>query len=363
MDKSYLQGLAAHQLAKEHRLICMWCTGAGKSGVALTFLRDNPWMTCLILVPEQNNIQNWRDEFQKFQVDDSKVEILCYASLHKKQNTTWDFLVLDEVPHIDTKKRTALLQTICADYVLALGAVIDEEEQASLNSVYGYFPTSKISLEKAFDLGIIPPPTVHVFHLALDKDNKSIYHKGQRISVFDKYRLLQKKVDDAKEAYSNQPNKFRYMQMLRAGNERKKFLGEQKEEAIRRICAELQKKNRRFICFCASIEQANRLGGECAFTSKSPKNLQHLERFNNHEIDSLYVVGKLIEGQNLTDIECGVIGQLNGTERITVQEAGRVLRAKNPKIYIPIFDNTKDEDFLCNLTANISTNYIKHYKF
>ena len=65
-------------------------------------------MNVLILVPEQNNIENWRNEFSKFDVPDDHVTIICYASLHKYKNTAWDLLVLDEVPHMDTDKRKKL---------------------------------------------------------------------------------------------------------------------------------------------------------------------------------------------------------------------------------------------------------------
>ena len=153
------------------------------------------------------------------------------------------------------------------------------------------------------------------------------------------------------------------MRMLRAGNERKRFLGSRKDQAIFRICQELNKKGKRYICFCSSIKQAEALSGDNAYTSKSPKSMEHLRRFNNHEINSLFVVGKLIEGQNLNDIECGIIGQLGGTQRITAQELGRVFRSKNPVVYVPVFDESKDDSFLYTLTASIPEEYIKHYNF
>jgi superfamily II DNA or RNA helicase len=151
--------------------------------------------------------------------------------------------------------------------------------------------------------------------------------------------------------------------MLSFGSERKRFLGSVKENALRVICDRLTAKDRRFICFCSSIQQAVTLGGDNAFTSQSAKSMRHLEKFNNHEIDSLFVVGKCIEGQNLRDIDCGVIGQLGGTQRITVQEIGRVIRSENPVIYTFVFDDTKDDSFLYTLTANIPADCIKHYKF
>lgn len=363
MTKDELQGIAAHRLAKSRRVVCQWATGTGKSGVALRFLKDNPWMNCLILVPEQNNIENWREEFRKFCVNDEKVTIICYASLHKYTNSKWDFLVLDEVPHMDTEKRTKMLQSVSGDYILALGAVVDDDEMNSLRSVYGNFEISKITTEKAVENGWIPRPDVKVLHLQMD-DSKFVYwYKGRAYTEKGYYTIIKNKVDAAVNAFNNNPTKFTKTRMLAAGNERKRFLGARKEDAIRRICEELDKKGKRYLCFCSSIKQAEKLGGERAFTSKSAKSFAHLDKFNHHHINSLYVVAKLIEGQNLNDIDCGVIGQLGGTSRITVQQIGRILRSENPVVYIPVFDGTKDDSFLYTVTSNISVSWIKHYKF
>ena len=363
MTRDELQDAAVKRLKKEKRLICQWCTGAGKSKVVLNFLQQHPGFRCLILVPEQNNIGNWFDEFDKFNVSADNVWISCYASFHKHQDTKWDLLVFDEMPHVDTEKRLAVCNSVSGRYILALGAVIDEDEQNSLESVYGKFDKSIISLEYAIKHGILPPPTVRILHLTLDDTQKKYWYKGRAYTAKERYRYIQQKVENAKNVYSQASNKFNQQQMFLAGSERKRFLGELKEDAMRRICDALCLKNKRFLCFCSSIEQANKLGKDHAFTSETPTSMKLLEKFNNHEIDSLYVVGKLIEGQNLKDIEVGVIGQLGGTQRITVQQCGRILRSDNPVIYVPVFDDTKDDDFLYTLTSNISKEYIKHYKF
>lgn len=363
MTKDELQGIAAQRLARSKRLVCMWATGTGKSGVALRFLKDNPWMSCLILVPEENNIKNWRDEFEKFDVEDGNVTISCYASLHKYVGTNWDFLVLDEVPHTDTEKRTKMLRTISADYVLALGAVVDQDEMNSIQSVYGKFDVSRISLERATQEGWIPKVTVKVLHLKMDDTVPRYWYKGKTYTEKGYYKILANKVESAASAYNHKSNQFNKLRMLSSGSERKRFLGERKEDAIRRVCESLRLHNKRFLCFCSSIKQAEKLGGNHAFTSKTPASMKLLERFNEHEISSLYVVGKLIEGQNLKDIDCGVIGQLGGTQRISVQQIGRIIRSENPIVYIPIFEGTKDESFLYTVTSNISSDCIKHYKF
>lgn len=363
MDREQLQTQAAQHLAERNRLICQWATGCGKSKVALNFIKDHPDHRVLILVPEQNNIQNWWDEFNKFDVPMFMTTIICYASLHKYKDTSWDLIVMDEVPHIDTEKRTAILQTMKADYVLALGAVITDEELNTLNSIFGNFLVWKITLPQAIKAGILPSPEVRVLHMFLNDTEKTKYYKGRFLTEKQYYDVLQDKVTGAVAAFNASSTEFNKRNMLRAGNERKRFLGQAKEEAAKRVCSYLEGKNKRFICFCASIDQSKALGGDRSFTSKTPTSMKLLEKFNSKEINSLYVVGKLIEGQNLKDVDCGVIIQLGGTHRITVQESGRIMRSSSPLIYVPVFDGTKDERFLYTITANIPEDCIKHFDF
>lgn len=363
MTREQLQTNAVELLEKEKRLICQWATGTGKSNVALLFLKKHPDSTCLIFVPEQNNIDNWIFEFQKFNIPLAKIEIACYASVHKYENTSWDLIVFDEVPHIDTDRRRYFTESINGNYILALGAVIEDEERFALQKNYGQFAVSSVSLREAIAWKILPSPLVNICHIHLDTRARVFWHSGRLYTEKELYDTLQNEVQIAVDNFNLHSNSFNKQKMLRAGNTRKRFLGARKEDVVRIICSDLQKQNKRFICFCSSIKQAESLGKENTFTSKTPKSEKTLERFNAHEIDSLFVVGKLIEGQNLVDIDCGIITQLGGTSRITVQEVGRVLRSKNPVIWIPVFDGTKDDYFLKTLTNNIPNSYIKHYGF
>ena len=360
MTRDELQDGAVERLERFHKLICQWATGCGKSNVALKFILRHPGYRCLIVVPEQNNIENWRDEFSKFGVPLDGVTIICYASLHKHINTSWDLLVLDEMPHADTEKRMRILKTIKARNILALGAVIDDDERWSLESVYGKFDINVVSLKMATRMGILPSPVVYVLHMSLDNVNRDRFIKGKMCTAKEEYDHIQAKVTKAVNDFNVSSSTLNKNRMLKAGNERKKFLGREKQDAIQRVCDRLEEKGRRFICFCSSIKQAEALGRGHSFTSKTPVSLKILERFNSGEIDSIYVVGKLIEGQNLNNIECGVIGQLGGTHRITVQECGRVMRSKKPVIYVPVFDGTKDDSFLYTLTSSIPDECVKH---
>lgn len=362
MGRSEIQSAAADRLFLDRRLLCQWATGTGKSNVVLRFLEAHP-MSCLILVPEQNNIENWENEFRKFGVSLDNVVISCYASLHKHEHSDWGLLVFDEAPHMDTEKRRRICASVSGRYVLALGAVIDEDELNALENAYGKFTKSYISLGKAIQMGILPPPTINVCHITLDDTEGRHWYMGRLLTDKRMYDVLQRKVEDAVTVFNSKPNRFAKQRMLRAGNERKRFLGKIKESAVRRICEGLESRGRRYLCFCSSVAQAESLCADRAFTSKTPASTRLLEKFNGHEIDSLFVVGKLIEGQNLNDIHHGIITQLGGTSRITVQEVGRIMRSQNPVIWIPVFDGTKDDSFLYTLTSNIPSSYIRNYKF
>lgn len=341
----------------------MWATGVGKSNVVLKFIKNTGVPHTLIVVPESDNISNWYDEFEKFGISTSGVEVICYASLHRYQDRVCDLLVLDEAPHADTELKAEYLSSITAKYVLALGAVITQEEIDRLDSIFGKFKISRVSIATAIRSGILPAPEVRILHMKLDDTTPVFPHKGKTLTERQMYDVIQEEVTAAYNLYNEHSSVWMKNRMNQAGMKRKRFLGERKLVAIRKVCSELDKRNVRYLCFCSSISQANELGGDKAFTSKTPKTAKLLERFNAGEINSLYVVGKLIEGQNLNDIHCGVIGLLGNSNRISVQEIGRIMRSKKPVIYVPVFDNTKDDSFLFTITNNIPREYIKHHNF
>ena len=67
----------------------------------------------------------------------------------------------------------------------------------------------------------------------------------------------------------------------------------------------------------------------------------------------------LQEGQkNLTDIQVGIIVQLDGTERPFIQKFGRSLRAEDPHQYIFYYKNTRDEEYLENILYGIDETFI-----
>ena len=148
---------------------------------------------------------------------------------------------------------------------------------------------------------------------------------------------------------------------LQLGSKRKRFLGECKTDAVKLLLHKI--KDKRFICFCASIEQAELLGGRNAIHSNKDNSLSIIDDFNSKKIDNLFAVNMLQEGQNLTDIEAGVIVQLDGQERAFVQKFGRSLRADDPIQFIFYYKNTRDMEYLNNVLEGIDKEYITEIDF
>jgi superfamily II DNA or RNA helicase len=68
----------------------------------------------------------------------------------------------------------------------------------------------------------------------------------------------------------------------------------------------------------------------------------------------------ITEGMNLTDIQTGIIVQLDGKERLFVQKFGRSLRAEDPVTFIFYFKDTQDEVYLKTALENVDAKYIQH---
>jgi superfamily II DNA or RNA helicase len=68
----------------------------------------------------------------------------------------------------------------------------------------------------------------------------------------------------------------------------------------------------------------------------------------------------ITEGMNLTDINMGIIVQLDGKERLFIQKFGRSMRANDPVSVIFYYKNTQDETYLKHALENIEDKYIRY---
>lgn len=383
-----------------NRIILSWPTGLGKSFGSLQLAKLWKPKKVLLVVAEVPHKDNWRAEIYKFNtlysynlLEKADVTIICYASLHKYIDT-YDMIIFDEAHHLFTDKRLDNARQYKSDNIVLLSATLSVDQIFQAESIFGKFKLSAISLQEVIENEILPTPKIKLIPLEL---NNSIYSEEftqewgnakKRITITcfyndrwkymknkktypdvtliikctqrQKYNLLNEQFEYYKKLYFQRRQEFIKTKWLQLGSQRKRFLGDIKTNYVKKLLEEI--KNKRFICFCSSIEQAKLLGGDNAIHSERKDSLIAIQQFNNFKINNLFAVGMLQEGQNLESIEVGIIIQLDGTERPFIQKLGRVLRAKDPVQYIFYFKNTRDEEYLDKVLEGISINMIEDYE-
>lgn len=395
MTKEELQIQSLSLIKQSNRIALQWATGLGKSKAAIEMANylikeyKRP-INILLVVAEIAHKSNWKEEFNKWELKTDNIVIECYASLKKYRNSNWDLIIFDEAHHLGSDLRLDVLTGIQAQNIILLSATLPDQVMQAVSEVFGKFVTSKITLKEAIEWGILPQPKVYLIPLTLDntypnctiieewgKKEKRIIYKCKFHERWEYVRNKNKYPNVKLEIACTQQQKYDYLsdqfeywrsqffktrqefvknKWLQVGSKRKRFLGESKTDIVRLLLHKIR--NKRFICFCTSIEQAELLGGKNAIHSKKDNSFDIIDNFNTKKIDNLFAVGMLQEGQNLTDIEVGIIVQLDGQERAFVQKFGRSLRATDPIQFIFYYKNTRDTEYLENVLEGIDKEYI-----
>lgn len=400
-----IQNEAFKKLFKYNNLLLKWGTGTGKSRVAILvceYMVESAIETphILIFVAERAHKDNWRKEFIKFLGKERAESVLyyvtieCYASMKKYADTEWNFIIFDECHHLQSEKRQEILGTMEAEYVLALSATPGVKAYDALSWTFGRFEIDEISTQDAIDSEYLPEPRIICIPLELERfkrtelikmpmsskadlsvsdiwsnrwkylRNKKAYAKYRVIfscTEKEKYEYINKQFEYWKKQYFEDQENERLKNMwLQWGSRRKRFLGELKTRKAYELIQRLREEKKRFICFCSSIDQAHALGGERAVHSQNKNSPAVIQSFNDKKIDEIFAVGMLVEGVTLTDIEAGIIVQLDGNERQFIQKSGRMYRSENPLIYIFYYKGTRDEEYLQKALEGINEEYVEY---
>ena len=391
MNRDELQLDATILASSNNRLLLKWATGVGKS-LAFMLIQEmlKPNLT-YIVVSEKPHINNWKEDYKKHKKEHllKNVKIFCYASLKKYSNTKVDLICLDEAHHATSDIRINILKSIEATTIIGLSATLRSEQLKVLNEL-GEFFEHKINLNKAIKDNILPTPIINLIPLDFPKGLTSInFTRGnsqKRITkkciYKDRFKYISDKknyidlnleisctykekndyltglVEFYKKRYFITKNQIWKNKWLLLGSERKRFLANLKTEIVKNLINKI--KDKRYICFTGSIEQANYLSKNVNVIHSQVKDSDSIiNSFNNGNINHLYVVDMLREGQNLNNVEVGIIVQLDGEIGRFIQKSGRIMRAKNPEIFVLYFKNSRDEGYLENLKNEINKDYIR----
>lgn len=389
------QALVAIQ---ENPRICLqWATGMGKSKAAIELVKKIETINkfkpkVLLVVAETAHKLNWKVEFDKWGYKSiDTITTICYASLKKYSNTKWDLIIFDEAHHLSSNIRLDILKTIQSKYYILLSATLSDKKKSAIESIIGSIQTIKCSLNTAIEKEILPEPIINLISLKLRNDvfSETIVETYKRFKEPEirtiecmykdrfrynnlpcnakliihctpkqKYDYYCEQIEYWKSRYYRDNLEWQKFKWLQYANKRKTFLGESKTGAVLSLLTTLQ--NKRLICFCTNIKQANIVDPNNCIHSKKNNSLEIINKFNNKEINRIIAINMLQEGQNLTDIEIGIIVQLDGQERSFIQKVGRVLRAKNPVQYIFYYKDTRDEEYLNMVLEDIDKKYVKY---
>ena len=360
-------------------------TSAGKSRVAIEFINEKGIKgNILIVVPRLILFDNWKDEFVKWGYQDTlkQVTFTTYISLAKHGDKHYDLVIYDECHHLSERAREAV-DYIDSEYNILLSATVKKPLKKEIKLLFPGIECYKVSLKEAIDENILPDPKVYLVPLQLDdKSINQFFITGPKkiknpIEVpfsnrfqakRDKthtykvmctqaqyYEEMSSMVDFYKRQYFRTNNQIIYFRWQKAAKDRLMWLSGLKNDVAKKILSTL--KDKRTLTFCNGIEQTEILGKYC-INSKNDSSSEYLEKFNKGKINHITSCNMLNEGCNLVNCQVGIFVSINSSEIMTTQKNGRLLRHKEPIIFIIYYKDTREEELVQDMLVNYNPELI-----
>lgn len=347
-EKDKIQSHAVTLSESYPSLLLQFATGVGKSLAAIKIIERNQEQHWFILCKEVNHINNWLDEFKTHGKEHllDNVTIFCYDSLHKYIGTKAN-LVLDE-GHAITEKRLELIKQIASEKVIILSATITDDKLELLRQIKGTINWYSISISDAIKKGLLPAPKVYIVDVELTPEQRK------------KYNIINNTVEYYKMLHFQKQEKWTEFKWLNTALKRKNLLAEFKQNKAQEVLKKLEDK--RLVCFTGSIKQCESLGGKYVVHFKARDNQKIIAAFNEGKIDKLFAVNMLREAMNLTNIQAGIIIQLDNKKLSFIQMLGRVFRADLPECYVLVVKETQDEVYLKTVLEGFDKKYLYKYE-
>jgi superfamily II DNA or RNA helicase len=359
-------------------------TSVGKTRVALEFMNDKKATeNILIVIPRLILIDNWKKEFIKWGYEPylSQVTFTTYISLPKyTKSKVYDLVIFDECHHLSERAREAA-EELVSNYTLLLSATVNRTLKKEFKMLFPQLECYKISMREAIDEDILPDPEVFLIPLELsnnitetmvinpkakktmkasfsyrfmarkDKNTKYIIECTQK----EYYSDLSAMVDFYKRNYLHTNNQAIYFRWQQKAKERLMWLSGSKNNVVLQLLEKL--KDKRTLTFCNGIEQTEILGKYC-INSKNTESDSILEDFNNEKINHITACNILNEGANLTNCQVGIFVSINSSDTMRIQKLGRILRHKEPKIFIIYYKDTREEELVQEMLENYNSELV-----
>jgi superfamily II DNA or RNA helicase len=379
-------------LTKSNCLLLEAATGTGKTRISLNLIN---WLSdavykgkkprMLLLVAKRVHKQTWKEEFEKWGgIKVSEVVIECYESLRKHTDEFFEFIVLDEVHHIQSDARLDYLSTLKYGYMIGLSATIPRNLQYYFKYHYHAQVVSCDILEAIAD-DVLPEPEIILFPLKVETSRVSETfelhtkapgpavrceygelkkYKFKNVHVICKCTQMQKltELNNLIEWYKNKAmngNQSIKKTWLYFCGKRLEFLADCKLQWVKLILHRLR--NHRTITFCKTIAQTEELGKNCIHSkNKSAEKLY--ENFNAGKINHITAVNILNENANLVNCKYAIFCNISSSDIVIPQRLGRAMRHKHPVIIVPYFKGTREQELVEKMFEGYNRNFIRTIK-
>ena len=346
-------------------------TGFGKSRVGVLAVEHTlmDGGDALILVPTVQLQEQFIEEFAKWGVDSTNVEVICYQSAYKLKDMHYNIVVCDEIHLGLSPEYRKFFKNNTYDRLLCMTATLPEELEYK-GLLEKLAPTAyKITLDKCVQLGIVSPYTITCIPVTLTPDEKAAYKKANNSFVQWKYMLGQfNAFETAQQIMRNRGatagDKQKAVMFYRAIRMRKQIV----DFAVNKIhkFTEIyeQSKDKRILVFGGANDFTDRLcdsiaPNAMAYHSKKTKKQKEtaLQSFKDGTINVLCSTKALNQGFDVPDANMGVICGITSKSLSMIQRVGRLIRFKEGKvgsIVILYVADSQEEKWLKNAVKSLN---------
>tara|TARA_R110002012_G_scaffold77395_1_gene196480 strand:- start:1205 stop:2368 length:1164 start_codon:yes stop_codon:yes gene_type:complete len=345
-------------------------TGFGKSRVGVLAVEHalKYGGLALILVPTVQLQEQFIEEFDKWGVNSTNVQIICYQSAYKLKGLHYDIVICDEIHLGLSNEYRKFFKYNTYNKLLCMTATLPEELEYK-DLLEKIAPTAyTITLDKCVQLGIVSPYNITCVPVTLTVDEKAAYKKANNSFVQWKYQLGQFNAFESAQMIMNNKNatsgeKQKAVMFYRAIRMRKQIVdfAENKINKFKEMYE--NNKDKRILVFSGANDFTDKLCNSIApnalaYHSKKTKKQKELalESFKDGSVDVLCSTKALNQGFDVPDANMGIICGITSKSLSMIQRVGRLIRFKEGKvgeIIILYVADSQEEKWLKNAVKSL----------
>ena len=346
-------------------------TGFGKSRVGVLAighaLKDGG--NALLLVPTVQLQDQFLEEFDKWGVDSTNVEIMCYQSAYKLKGKEYSIVVCDEIHLGLSPKYRKFFENNAYEKLLCVTATLPEEPEYKVK-LHMIAPTVyHITLDQCVELGIVAPYKIYCRPVSLTASELSDYKSVNNSFVYYKYKLGQfDAFNEAKrimgDSSATGEEKGYAAQFYKSIRERKKIVdfAENKITEFKKLA--LNNLDKKVLVFSGANDFTDKLAASVdplavVYHSKKTKKQRQsaLDAFKDGSCNILCSTKALNQGFDVPNANMGIICGLTSKSLSMIQRVGRLIRFQEGKvgdIHILYVKDSQEQKWLENAVKDLN---------